>query len=69
MRCAACDKGGLDTGTTQNRSSLGVLLVMRGGFDEDPFMNRSSLGVLLEMRGGGRDMEVRYGRDLDEDTS
>ena len=32
MRCAACDEGGLDTGTTQNRSSLGVLLVMRGGF-------------------------------------
>ena len=39
MRCAACDKGrlrysiGLDTGTTLNRSSLGVLLVMSGGLD------------------------------------
>ena len=40
-RCAACDEGrlrytgstGLDTGTTLNRSNLGVLLVMRGGLD------------------------------------
>ena len=52
MRCAACDEGGLDTGTTQNRSSLGVLLVMRGGFDTGTTLNRSSLGVLLVMRGG-----------------
>ena len=51
MRCAACDKGrlrysigldeGLDTDTTQNRSSLGVLLVMRGGFDTGTGLNRS----------------------------
>ena len=52
MRCAACDEGGLDTGTTQNRSSLGVLLVMRGGLDTGTTQNRSSLGVLLVMRGG-----------------
>ena len=52
MRCDACDEGGLDTDTTLNRSSLGVLLVMRGGFDTGTTLNRSSLGVLLVMRGG-----------------
>ena len=41
MRCAACDEGGLDTGTTQNSLSLGVLLVMRGGFDTGTGLNRS----------------------------
>ena len=58
MRCAACDEGGLDTGTTLNRSSLGVLLVMRGGFDTGTTLNRSSLGVLLVMRGGLNIAEV-----------
>ena len=52
MRCAACDEGGLDTGTTLNRLSLGVLLMMRGGLDTDATLNRSSLGFLLMMRGG-----------------
>ena len=58
MRCAACDEGGLDTGTTLNRSSLGVLLVMRGGFDTGTTLNRSSLGVLLVMRVGFDIVEV-----------
>ena len=41
-------RGGFDTGTTLNRSSLGVLLVMGGGgggygtgLDEDTKLNRS----------------------------
>ena len=55
MRCAACDEGGLDTGTTQNR---GVLLVMRRGFDTGTILNRSSLGVLLLMRVGFDIVEV-----------
>ena len=63
MRCAACDEEDLDTGTTQNRSSLGVLLLMRGGFDTGTTLHRSSLGVLLVMGG------IRYGRGLDEDTT
>ena len=51
MSCAAC----LDTDTTLNRSSLGVLFVMRGdldsrGLDAGTTLNRSSLGVLLVMR-------------------
>ena len=50
MRCAACDEGGLDTGTTLNRLSLGVLLMMRGGLDTGTTLNRSSLGVLFVMR-------------------
>ena len=64
MRCAACDEGrfgysrGLDTDTTLNRSSLGVLLVMRGGFDTGTTLNRSSLGVLLLMRAGFDIVEV-----------
>ena len=58
MRCAACGEGGLDTGTTLNRSSLGVLLVMRGGFDTGTTLNRSSIGVLLVMRVGLDIVEV-----------
>ena len=45
-------RGGLDTGTTQNRSSLGVLFVMRGDLDRGTTLNRSSLHVLPVMRGG-----------------
>ena len=58
MRCAACDEGGLDTGTTLNRLSLGMLLMMREGFDTGTTLNRSSLGVLLVMRVGFDIVEV-----------
>ena len=52
-------RGGLDTGTTLNRSSLGVLFVMRGDLDRGTTLNRSSLHVLPVMRGGLYIVEVQ----------
>ena len=49
---------GLDTGTTQNRSNLGELFVMRGDLDRGATLNISSLHVLPVMRGGLDIVEV-----------
>ena len=69
MRCAACDEGGLDTGTTQNRSSLGVLLLMRVGFDIVEVLYRHHTEQIKPMCPACDEGRFRYSRCLGEDTT